>query len=371
MEKKMIGSASALSKIRMNLPTTNKTLVFVDGPDPDNLVLTQAACRSLGMQNMLGMVLTGRPFKANATPATPKEVWSESQSRHIQRLVAGRFYDYLQINGYEVPIFDGGISPLTLVPHHKHYKEYSTRLFREGRFDPATAGMESESKLSELAKLLNALGDEPFHVLVGGPMTGLKLLLERKPQLIHRIVSVHAMYGALGTVELQEIEKGVVRSDKNQFNVYCDPYAGAQVLKSLIRVGIPTFLIPSDYTRHSTLGFKGMSDLASVLPGNTIGRRYLHALYEDWDKEVLQKQGKEEIFIHDFSAMLSLFSLLSEGNDFYDFQQNEVTHFPHDFDEFERFGEIDFEPTDSGSLFISKGLKMDREKYRKFLRDWV
>ena len=98
---------------------SDKYLIAADAPDPDNLVLIRMAQTLFGKDNILGVLLTGRPINLDATPQekVPLEGWNYDHSRTALVASAGRLKNFLDWYESNVPIFDGGIAPRTLVPH--------------------------------------------------------------------------------------------------------------------------------------------------------------------------------------------------------------------------------------------------------------
>ena len=100
-----------------------KYLIAVDGPDPDNLALVRVVSSLFGHNNVYGVVLTGRPVNREATKETAIHNWNYEQSRDLQVVTSSRFKNFMNAYGLETKVYDGGIAPHTLVPHHLHFND--------------------------------------------------------------------------------------------------------------------------------------------------------------------------------------------------------------------------------------------------------
>jgi hypothetical protein len=243
-----------------------KILIAVGAPDPDNFALISMCYSMFGKENVLGVLLTGRPVNLNATKETPIDEWNLKESKLVQQMSAARMKVFMKKYGVETAIFDGGIAPNTLVPHHLHFKDY----YKFEDIDPLQAL--SKNQLSGISDLEKAISGEEITILVGGPMTGVYNLLTKNPGL--RVKSLHAMYGALGTVKLTNF--GSETRGQRQFNVVCDSKAGKYVLENL---HCPIYLVPTDCTRDERLAFNSPAELRKLLEGNE-GNSTLLNLYE-------------------------------------------------------------------------------------------
>jgi inosine-uridine nucleoside N-ribohydrolase len=200
-----------------------------------------------------------------------------------------------------VKVYDGGIAPRTLVPHWVHFAEY----YKFADVDPLQAIRHSELEPQEdLVKVFLAQPEGSVRIAVGGPMTGLRQVIERNPEVVSRFKEVHCMFATWGNVALMEFgdkPRGAV-----QFNVACDPLSSNFVLMGL---DCPIYLMPTEVTRVKEIGFVNAQKLREALPDNK-GTRALYNLYALWyDAAVKPRQEKnpdELVFIHDLVAALSL-----------------------------------------------------------------
>ncbi len=331
-----------------------KYLIAIDGPDPDNLALVAFSARLLGKENLLGVLLTGRPVNKQATKETPTSEWSYSQSLDVQRTTAYRFQNFMRSYSINADTFDGGIFPHTLVPHHLHFNDETG--FCDVDLDEANKNL----KLKELSELRARIGMDRFIVLIGGPMTGLKDLLVRYPELSVQVESVHAMYGTLGNVELMSL--GGEKRGMKQFNVACDPQAGRYVIDSL---KCPIYFITSDCTRDDKISFENPHALESFLTKNE-GNDKLLSLYWAWFEKVLQPR-KEKIYIHDVSTAISASQY---GSEVYEFIPVKITNFPYLPSEQKDWGVIEFKSDDKSNIYISKRLK-NPNLYLNLLKEYL
>ena len=339
--RKLFTQAELLELKRRAMGHQTKYLIAVDGPDPDNLVLIRMASSMFGHENILGVILTGRPVNKNATTNTPIEEWFVKQSREVQVVTAARFKNFMRAYDLNIIVYDGGIAPYTLVPHHVHFDDES------GFGDVDVKGALRNSKLRDLSELRKIIGDLPFTVLVGGPMTGVRNLFTNYPELANQVLSLHAMYASLGTIKLMDL--GGEKRGVKQFNVACDPEAGNHVTR-LLRC--PVYFVTSDCTRDNRISFATLHDLASYLK-NTTGNRHLLRLYKIWFDQALAPR-QERIYIHDVSAAISASEF---GRQIYQFLPVTITRFPYLPQDKREWGVIDFKPEPNSNIYISTILK--------------
>lgn len=303
--------------------SSKKVIVgFVDAPDPDNFAQIIALFK-LNPDAEIYICLTGRPVRFGASRDHATWQWDPQSSLMAQEASALRVKNFLRHFGINVTrVFDGGIAPRTLVPHHIHFAEY----YKFFDVDPLQAIRHSElESQEELAKLILAQPEGSVEVAVGGPMTGLYQLMVRCPQVLSRLKEIHAMFATWGDVALMQFDdkpRGAL-----QFNVACDPQAAHAVLMG---VPCPVYLMPTEVTRVKEIGFVNAQALRAALP-DTPGTRALYNLYCAWyDAAVAPRQAKdpnELIFIHDLVAALSLNAELR--NKIYDVQPIRITSVPH------------------------------------------
>ncbi len=277
-------------------------LAFIDAPDPDNFVQLLALCK-LNPGAEVAVCLTGRPVKFNATKEHQHWEWDYKSSSMAQQASAVRAKNFLRHFGVSVTrVYDGGIAPRTLVPHWVHFAEY----YKFHDVDPLSAIRHSELEPQEdLVKLILEQPEGSVLVAVGGPMTGLKQVIERCPEVVSRFKEVHAMFATWGNVSLMDFGDKTPRGAV-QFNVACDPLSSNFILMGL---DCPIYLMPTEVTRVKDIGFFNVQKLREALPDND-GTRALCVLYAMWyDAAVRPRQDKnpeELIFIHDVVAAFSL-----------------------------------------------------------------
>jgi inosine-uridine nucleoside N-ribohydrolase len=297
-------------------------LAFVDAPDPDNFVQL-IALHKLHPDAVVHVVLTGRPVRFGASKEHQNWEWDAASSRMAQEASAARIKNFLRHFGVTVTrVYDGGIAPRTLVPHHIHFAEYYKFL----DVDPLMAIRHSELEpQEELIKEILKLPPASVPVAVGGPMTGLHQIIVRCPDVVSRFEELHAMFATWGNVSLMQFDdapRGAV-----QFNVACDPQAAHAILKGL---SCPIYLMPTEVTRVKEIGFENAQKLREALPDNA-GTRALYNLYALWyDAAVRPRQAKspdELVYIHDLVAAFSLSTELRQA--IYNVVPVEITSVPH------------------------------------------
>ncbi|MBC7999190.1 MAG: nucleoside hydrolase [Leptolyngbya sp.] len=276
-------------------------VAFIDAPDPDNFVQLLALCR-LNPGAEVAVCLTGRPVRFNADKEHKTWEWDYDSSHLAQQASAMRAKNFLRNFGISVTkVFDGGIAPRTLVPHWVHFAEY----YKFADVDPLAAIRHSELEPQEdLVKLILAQPEGSVLISVGGPMTGLRQVIERCPEVASRFQEVHCMFATWGNVSLMDF--GDAPRGAVQFNVACDPLSSHFILMGL---DCPIYLMPTEVTRVQGIGFLNAQKLREALPENK-GTRALYMLYALWyDAAVKPRQDKnpeELIFIHDVVAAFSL-----------------------------------------------------------------
>jgi len=333
---------------------SEKILIAIDAPDPDNLVLLRMAQNMFGEENVIGALMTGRPIKRNSIKGDNIRDWSYPHSRKALDASADRLKNFSQGYDSNIDVYDGGIATNTLVPHYIHFADY----YKFWDSDPLDWAV--VSPLNGIENLANKIGDDEFTVLVGGPMTGLSLLLQRFPKIASQISSVHAMYASLGNVKLMSL--GDENRGNKQFNVYCDPVAGKYVTDAL---DCPIYFVTSECTRDDRIGFETPTLLKNHLQ-NTKGNDHLMRLYTIWFANAVQPR-KEQIYIHDACAAVSTSEF---GKDVYDFSPMSIKSFPSLPNELNSWGTIDFEKDPNSNIFLATELK-NPEKYLELIKTYV
>ncbi len=337
---------------------SHTVLAFIDAPDPDNFVLLIAIAKLFPNATM-HVILTGRPVRFKATREHQHWDYDRASSIMAQEASAARIKNFLRHFGVTVVrVYDGGIAPRTLVPHWLHFRDYYQFLDA----DPLAAIRYSDlDGQEEFVKALMLV--DHCDVVVGGPMTGLAQLITRHPAIAPKIREVHAMFATWGNIQLMQLDtqKDAPPRGALQFNVACDPVAAHQVLMGL---DCPIYLMPSEVTRDSRIGFQNAVELREALPQNN-GSRQLHMLYAIWyDAAVAPRQAKnpeEKIFIHDVVAALSLDPELR--TQIYDVVPINIPSVPHLARDAADWGKILMsETTGSTKHFAAKGLKPDGAK---------
>lgn len=312
-------------------------VAIVDAPDPDNFAQLVAIKRLLpGV--LLHVMVTGRPVAFNASAHTPYWDYDDRASRMAQQMSATRIVEFLaRCRIDDVNVYDGGIAPRTLVPHSLHFPDY----YGFGDIDPLAAICNSQLRpLSELICELNKV--DQFSVAVGGPMTGLRPLLEHEPSLVGKLNVITAMFATWGDVRLMQMGdelRGAV-----QFNVACDPVSANWVLTGL-PPSCKLILMPTEVTRVEEIGFHNLEALERALQNSdgalSVSACELLKLYKVWYTSVIKPRQvaqlakglpvTERIWIHDLVAALALDTeLCASIYDIVPIDILEVVHRPSD-----------------------------------------
>ena len=262
-----------------------------------------------------------------------------------------------------VDVFDGGIAPRTLVPHWIHFQDYHKFM------DVDALEALHCSELSSQEELAAFMASRPCRVVVGGPMTGLRQVIERHSAVAQNIIEIHAMFATWGTVALMDLGDGP--RGATQFNVACDPASANFVLKGLT---CPIYLMPTEVTRHAPIGFANIQTLRAALP-NTPGVNKLLMLYAIWyDAAVKPRQEKnpdELIYIHDLVSAFSLKAALRKR--IYQVEPiviDAVPHLPHESAEWGVMKMHQARPGETTNVFAATGFRPGGEEtYLQSLHD--
>ena len=347
----------------MSNSNVERILAFVDAPDPDNFFMVIALAK-LFPKAELNVVLTGRCVRLGATKEHKLWDWDMESSLMAQQASAGRLKNFLRHFGvFVTKVYDGGIAWRTQVPHDVHFADYYKFLDNDPLFSLRYSELEPQE---DLVKLMLS-GEEKFHVVVGGPLTGLYQVILRNPEVVDRIAEIHAMFATWGNVELMDFG-GAPRGAK-QFNAYCDPIAANTVLMGL---DCPIYLCPTEVTRVAEIGFQNAVELRNALPDNR-GVNRMWDLYAKWyDAAVLPRQirnAAEKICIHDIAGAFSLVPELRSL--IYDMKPINVVEVPYLPRDSARWGEVIMSVTEAETRqFCATNIKDGGAKvYLQTLRD--
>ena len=149
-------------------------IACIDMPDPDNFIAAAALCQY--SDDSVPIILTQRPLNLNATQDTELFESIERDSLKALEVGASRMKNFLRhFSIHDSQTYYEGIAPITPIPHIIHFQDYYK--FREEGYDPVKASEYPE--LEPLGILIKELLDkkQPLCMVVGGPLTGLMLLL--------------------------------------------------------------------------------------------------------------------------------------------------------------------------------------------------
>lgn len=330
-------------------------VAFIDAPDPDNLVMVIALYK-LFPNARIYVALTGRPVRFYADKTKQTWQWDLKSSMMAQDASASRIKNFIQHFGIKkVDVYDGGIAPRTLVPHHVHFEEY----YHFPKAD-ALAAIRYSELLPQEELVEHMLGMDSFKVAVGGPMTGLYQVMVRNPEIAEKISEVHAMFATWGKVNLMEF--GDKPRGALQFNVACDPQSAHYVLNAL---DCPIFLMPTEVTRVDEIGFVNVQALRKHILSDNDSIEMICEMYRIWfDAAILprlQQNPAEKIFIHDLVSAISLDPVLREA--IYNISPiiiESIPYLPKDKDD---WGKIIMKETeDKTNFFAAKELKEGGDK---------
>jgi len=331
-------------------------LACIDSPDPDNFALL-IALKKLFPRAVIHVLLTGRPVRFNAMREHQLWDYDLQSSQMAHQASAARIKNFLRHFGITVTkVFDGGIAPRTLVPHWVHFSDY----YKFFDVDPLAALRCSELEPQEVL-IKSILQMDDCSVVVGGPMTGLAQIISRSPNVAEKFSSIHAMFATWGNVQLMQFDaepRGAV-----QFNVACDPNAANFILTGL---DCPIYLMTTEVTRVSEIGFDNVIQLRESLPDNA-GTRNFCNLYLHWyDAAIKPRQiqnPNEKIFIHDLSAAFSLREDIR--NSIYEVAPIKILNVPYLPREYRDWGKVIMAPMvgdENVKIFAATNLKPNGTK---------
>lgn len=259
-------------------------ILAIDGTDPDNFAALWALAHMYPGQTY-HVLLTGRP---TAAKMAPRHHSIPDAEREVQEVNAGRLYELARRLDVDVVVYDGGVAPRTLIPHHTHLAEASFP--NKGIRTPL-------APTHSLADFILELDHEEWVAVLGGPATGLVRLASCHPEAACRITHVHAMLGALD-VELTPLAGRESSKALKQFNLAADPLSA----RALLEWECPVFLYPSDVTRVPAIGYT-LGDLQRVLdPPSSPAAELLFRLYSVWNQVVVAPRH-EPLYLHDLAPV--------------------------------------------------------------------
>lgn len=360
-----------------SLASASKALVCIEPTDPDNFALLIGVIGVFGIENV-AVILTGRcaidpevvkqrverALEAGLprTSAIPMEEWDREFSTLLHKVSALRVEKLLEtLSGASCPIFDGGFSKQPRVPHALHIDDlYGFGDIEEAEVERVKLG--EVCIMQTLDEILDFLGDDTFVAFLGGPATGLKLLFEAHPELIHRLTGVFAQYGSLGQVKGMEI-KG--RSERAQFNVLLDADAGKLLVERCEEHNVPFYFLTSDVTRRAEIGFGTYEHLSALLRPRSSAVVKLCVQWKIWYEEVVKPRSGELLLTHDMSCLLAYLQLMDACSAIYEFKAARILRFETAGD---REGEIEFDLSESNGPLYTAVKLVDRGVYSRELR---
>jgi len=368
----MKGSHSDSSRVS----ESQKALVLIEPTDPDNVALLSGAIAVFGLENV-AVILTGRcaihpkivkervaDALASGLPrnaAIPMEEWDREYSTLLHKVSALRVAKLISTFwGDSCPIFDGGFSKRPRVPHALHIDD----LFGFGDVEESEVHAVEEGTVDlvqPLSEVQRFLGDHTFVAFLGGPATGLKLLLEQSPHLIHQMTAVFGQFGSLGQVKGMEIAG---RPEKAQFNVLLDPESGKFLAEQCEANKVPFYFLTSDVTRRGEIGFGTFEHLYSLLKPRSFGLLKLCAQWQIWYEQVVRPRAGELLLTHDMSCLLAYLQVIGACQPTYEFKSAGIVRFGTEGSE---EGEIEFDLTVAeGSHHVAVKL-LNRDVYTREL----
>lgn len=355
---------------------SQKALVLIEPTDPDNVALLSGAIAVFGLENV-AVILTGRcalnpkivkervatalASGLSKVEAIPMEEWDREFSSHLHKVSAYRVAKLISsFWGESCSIFDGGFSKRPRVPHALHVDD----LYGFGDIDEREERAVERGEiavLQPLSEIERFLGNDTFVAFLGGPATGLKLLLEQSPRLVHQLTAVFGQYGSLGQVKGMEIAG---RPERAQFNVLLDPDSGKFVVEQCEANKVPFYFLTSDVTRRGEIGFGTFEHLYSLLRPRSFGLLRLCAQWKIWYEQVVRSRAGELLLTHDMSCLLAYLQEAGACQPIYEFKSAAIAKFGTEGSE---EGEIEFDLTATEATHHVAVKLLSREVYTREL----
>jgi hypothetical protein len=360
---------------------TPQAVVAIDLADNDNLELIIAILVAMYGPENVHVVATGRralpPEVVQARVAEIKEAggdpfaalkheWDKMYSEQLLELSVLRYWRALvPYHADSMSIYHGGIAPVIGVPHMVHADDSRFPLLSENDHIAVDAGTLYTRPLSELAAKLRG---KPFVVFLGGPATGIDLLLSEHPELWSELRGSFAQYAMF------DGEQGMVwagRAVGVQFNVLLDPGAGARYHNGLRERNIPSYWLPTNVTRvPAAIGFADPRFFDGLLEPS-FANMVLAEQRRAWYWAAIEKRPGEALLTHDLATIFLYLQLTGELPQVYETKPANLTHFETAG---ESAGAIAFDFVDTESWLTVATKLVSRTVYlnavREHLRVW-
>jgi len=342
------------AKRRSLMSDERGVVVFVDGPDPDNLLCVLSCYHLLCKgQKHLHVVLTGRPADLSASCLTPsllskefergknikellksdpaKEVHKPKHSEAVLQDFAERLQQFLESCRVDLDLctfYHGGIAPINLVSHEMHSRDF---LFDradlggkgvEGEIMDAGAYWQIVSTLNGMTpderaeRLLNEILREPTQPLktgaqlqeellrgdswvfiCGGPFTPVHKILRQGGQDVADRIA--AIYGMAGSWDIHKAHNQNMFA--NQFNFGCDMVAAEALFankdSTFPTLDCPKFLIPTETCKHPKLCLTPR-DMENYVENSFVSLLQYYQLWYDIN-------NKRPFYLFDFSPVFA------------------------------------------------------------------
>lgn len=314
-----------------------RAVVAVDPSDPDNLELVIGTMRWFGPENTY-VILTGRcaldpedVFRraaeirargGNPIRDIPLEEWSIEFSGVLLEASALRFKRLLGMFGVvDHPIYHGGLATKPKVPHAVHMDD----LYGFGDLSRDAVGLIRGGKryTDDCSCLAKELSGKPFIVFLGGPATGVHLLLTEFPFLYEGMRAEFAQYASLGNVSGMKWEG---RSEKAQFNVMLDAVSGKLHQEALRERSIPVHFLPTDVTRRGEIGF-GVPGMIEGILRTEPGLEELSRQRREWYKAAIRTRDGEVLLTHDLATLFLYLQMVGDLPVIYEVSRAVITDF--------------------------------------------
>ena len=313
--------------------------------------------------------MTGRPVNHDHA-AKPYEADPEA-SRIVRHDNAVRMKDVLVRHGRgDVPVFEGGIAPYSLVPHGVHIDEHV--------LDLAPPLLESQlaGGIAEAAHRIAGLPDGTrVDLICAGPLTDARALMN-DPRVRPKLGVLTAQLGMFGSDRVTMMGGG-----RRQFNVAADSDATRAVLAGYPG---PIYIVPTDITKSPEFSFADPGDVATLSDSPAfagLAEMYLRAYPIMWEPR------GEKIYFHDFHPVELMANLDSmqpphqvasdqpQQVGRYTMTRVSVAHVPspgpdNDWSDEPRWGEIDLQPTPDPhgpQIYLATAIDTDPRMHRRIL----
>jgi len=325
-------------------------VLFLDNTSADNLALALAATRSSSFLDVKAIFITGRAAHTN-TDASIEER-DDVYSAEVQLGNAKRMAGFLRRAGRAVPVFLGeAVSRTklrTVIPHKFHANEREQYDLRDD-----WSRTEINGDFADGLDLLQRYQGDKLIVLVGGPLTEVAQIQCHTPEIAAKFGTMFIQAGDFANDESTNLLGG----KGNSFNGACDAEALHDVLYGH---GSEIFILPSNMTKQSELGFLTPEDISAL----KVWPELVEVYRVHYERSA--KRRGTSLYIHDLGLVMLAEQHIDAIRGYpYEWESVRIIEAPYlaaSAGELEQRGTIVIEPAESSSRKVV--VWQDTDRYR-------